>query len=124
MLTFRSLLRILSPPSLLLRELRLSSTASKRRSTNPPAESSRKGRSWSLKTEMLRLVVSVKIKTFQSFRKNRITRVLPTRLLNTKPQLNCLMKVGFDSLFSKTPFLYMHVLKTISRELNQTYHEC
>lgn len=34
------------------------------------------------------------------------------------------MKVGFDSLFSKTPFLYMHELKMISWELHQTYHGC
>lgn len=42
--TLMSLLRLLSP---LPRELRLSSNASKRRSTKPPAESSRKGRNWS-----------------------------------------------------------------------------
>lgn len=63
--TFRSLLRILSPPSLLPRELRLSSTASKRRSTNPPADSSRKGRSWSLETEIhFDNVANVQIKYF------------------------------------------------------------
>ena len=46
--TFRSLLRCFSPDPLLPRALRLSSSASKRRSTKPPAESSRKGRSWSV----------------------------------------------------------------------------